>query len=82
MPRETKQAEAALQKLGQRVRAGWAKKHPISERSRETVRTTVREVWEQENKERRTKLFTPKIPPPPKNKGKDKGKGRGQEPEI
>ena len=76
MPREPKQAEAALQKLGQRVRAGLAKKHPISERSRQTVRTTVREVWEQKQKikrERRQK-------PPTKNKGKDKG--RGQEPEI
>ena len=82
MPREPKQAEAALQKLGQRVRAGWAKKHPISERSLATVRTTVREVWEQQEKERRTKLFTSKIPPPPKKKGKDKNKGRGHEPEI
>ena len=80
MPRDSKAAEAALTKLGERVRAGWAKKHPISERSLATVRTTVREVWEQEEKERRAKLFAPKVPPPSKGKGKDKG--RGQEPEI
>ena len=76
MPREIKQAEAALQKLGQRVREGWAKKHPISERSRQTVRTAVREVWEQEQKIKRERGQKP----PAKNKGKDKG--RGQEPEI
>ena len=78
MPRETKQAEAALQKLGQRVRAGWAKKHPISERSRQTVRTTVREQWEIEQKAKRERIQSQK--PPTKNKGKDKG--RGQEPEV
>ena len=80
MPREPKDAEAALKKLGQRIRAGGAKKHPISERSRQTVRTTVREVWEQEQKVKRERAQSPK--PPTKNKGKDKGKGRGQEPEI
>ena len=80
MPREIKQAEAALQKLGQRVRAGWAKKHPISKRSLETVRTTVREQWELEQIAKRERMLSQK--PPTKNKGKDKGKGRGQEPEI
>ena len=80
MLRTQQEAEAALTKLGQRVRAGWAKKHPISERSRATVKTTVREVWEQEQKERRAKLFAPKVPPPSKGNGKDKR--RGQEPEI
>ncbi|TAK95979.1 MAG: hypothetical protein EPO07_14940 [Verrucomicrobia bacterium] len=78
MPREQKNAEAALQKLGQRVRAGWAKKHPISERSIATVRTTVREQWEIEQKAKRERMLSQK--PPTKNKGK--GKGRGQEPEI
>ena len=78
MPRETKQAEAALTKLGQRVRAGWAKKHPISERSRQTVRTTVREQWEIEQKAKRERTQSQK--PPIKNKGKNKG--RGQEPDV
>ena len=50
MPREQKDADAALQKLGQRIRAGHAKQHPISQRSLETVDNTVREVWEQEQK--------------------------------
>ncbi len=48
MPREQQDAEAALRKLGQRVRAGYVKQHPISDQSLETVRTTVREQWEQE----------------------------------
>ena len=69
MPPEPNNAEAALKKLGQRVRAGWAKKHPISERSRQTVRTAVREVWEQEQKVKRERGQKP----PTKNKGKDKG---------
>jgi hypothetical protein len=77
MPREIKQAEAALTALGQRVRAGWAKKHPISARSRETVRTTVREQWEIEQKAKRTKSVAPK--PPSKNKGKGRS---GIEPDV
>lgn len=76
MPPEKNNAEAALKKLGQRVRAGWAKKHPISERSRQTVRTAVREVWEQEQKAKRERGQQP----PTKSKGKNKD--RGQEPEI
>jgi hypothetical protein len=80
MAEQNKNAEAALTKLGQRVREGWAKKHPISERSLETVRTTVREDFEQEQKARRAKIFTPRNPPPPKPKGKSKG--RGMEPDV
>lgn len=76
MPREPRDAEAALKKLGQRVRAGWAKKHPITERSRQTVRTAVREQWELEQKAKRERGQKP----PTKNKGKDKG--RGHEPEV
>jgi hypothetical protein len=48
MPNQKTDAEAALQKLGQRVRAGWSKQHPVSDRSIETVKNTVREQWEQE----------------------------------
>jgi len=71
MAEQNKDAEAALTKLGQRVRAGWAKKHPISERSLETVRTTTREVWEQEQKAKRDRTVAPKTPPKSKNKGRD-----------
>jgi hypothetical protein len=48
MPNENTDAEAALQKLGHRVRLGWAKKHPVSDKSLESVKNTVREQWEQE----------------------------------
>lgn len=50
MPREQQDAEASLRKLGQRVRAGYAKQHPISDKSLETVRATVRADWELEQK--------------------------------
>ena len=48
MPNQNTDAEAALQKLGHRVRLGWAKKQPISDKSLESVKNTVREQWEQE----------------------------------
>ncbi|HEX3797386.1 MAG TPA: hypothetical protein VH413_01695 [Verrucomicrobiae bacterium] len=48
MPNENTDAEAALKKLGHRVRLGWAKKHPIPDKSLESVKNTVREQWEQE----------------------------------
>ena len=48
MPNQNTDAEAALQKLGQRIRAGWSKQHPVPDKSLETVRHTVREDWEQE----------------------------------
>jgi hypothetical protein len=41
-------AEAKLQKLGERVRAGHAQRHPMGEKSLATVRSAVREAWEQE----------------------------------
>jgi hypothetical protein len=76
MPPEPTNAEAALTKLGQRVRAGWARQHPVSERSLETVRSTVRQSWEQEQKVKRARTTTPKPP------SKGKGKGQGLEPEV
>ena len=48
MPNQNTDAEAALQKLGHRVRLGWAKNHPIPDKSLESVKATVREQWEQE----------------------------------
>lgn len=65
MPREQKEAEGALQKLGQRIRAGWSKQHPIADQSLDTVRTTVRQDWEQEQQTKRTKK---PIPSPAKQK--------------
>src|SRR5665213_698159 len=54
MPNQNTDAEAALQKLGHRVRLGWAKKHPVSDKSLESVKNTVREQWEQKKTEGRS----------------------------
>ena len=48
MPNKHTDAEAALKKLGDHLRLGWAKKHPVSDKSLESVKNTVREQWEQE----------------------------------
>jgi len=56
MPNENTDAEAKLKKLGERVRDGWAKQHPIPEQSTETVRQTVREEWERERTAKRSKI--------------------------
>jgi len=53
MPREQHEAVAELHKLGQRVRAVHAKQPPISQRSLATVRTTVREQYDQEQTAKR-----------------------------
>ena len=55
MPKKTTDAEAALQKLGQRLRAGIAKQHPAP--SLETVRGAVREQYEQEQAAERGKTI-------------------------
>ncbi len=57
MPKKTTDAEAALQKLGQRLRAGMVEKH--SAPSLETVRGAVREQYEQEQAAARGKKPTP-----------------------
>jgi hypothetical protein len=59
MPNENTDAEAALQKLGNRLRLGWAKKHPVSDRSLESVKNTVREQWEQEQTVKRPAKSSP-----------------------
>jgi hypothetical protein len=48
MPNKNTDAEAALKKLGHHLRLGWAKKHPVSDKSLESVKNTVREQWEKE----------------------------------
>ena len=48
MPKQNPDAEAALQKLGHRLRLGWAKEHPIQDKNLESVKGTVREQWEKE----------------------------------
>lgn len=53
MPNENTSAEDKLRKLGQRIRDGWAKKHPTSEKQLQTIRGVIREEWEKEQKEKR-----------------------------
>jgi hypothetical protein len=59
MPDQKPDAEAALKKLGQRLREDFVKKHPIPEKSLETVRDAVREQYEQEQKAEREKKPAP-----------------------
>ena len=65
MPDQNTDAEAALQKLGHRLRLGWAKKHPVQDKSLESVRDVVREQWEQEQQ---VKPESKPMPPPDKGK--------------
>ena len=67
MPNENTDAEAALKKLGHRVRLGWAKKHPIPDKSLEWVKDTVREQWE---KEQVTERPSKPAPAPAKDKSR------------
>ena len=60
MPDQNTDAEAKLEKLGQRVRAGFAKQHPAQ--NLETVRGAVREQYEQEQEAKRGKPATPPGP--------------------
>jgi hypothetical protein len=53
MPKKSTDAEAALQKLGQSLRAGMAEQHP--EQNLEIVRGAVREQYEQEQAAKREK---------------------------
>ena len=56
MPKHKPDAEAALQKLGQRLRAGMAQQHPAQ--NLDTVRGAVREQYEQEQEAARGKKPT------------------------
>jgi len=59
MPKQNPNAETALRKLGQQLRQDFAKKHPIPEKSLETVKDAVREEWEKEQKAEREKKPAP-----------------------
>jgi len=59
MPNQTADDEAKLRKLGKRLREGFTKKHPVSEKSIETVRNAVREEWEREQEANRAKRTPP-----------------------
>lgn len=49
MSDDNKKAAANLRKLGERVRAGWAKLHPVSAKQLAAVRAAVAKQWEQEH---------------------------------
>lgn len=48
MPDENAEAERVLGVLARRLRMGWAKQHPATDRQLERVREAVREQWEKE----------------------------------
>lgn len=48
MPDQNTDAEAKLRKLGQRLRQGFVRQHPVPQRSLDTVRDAVRQEWEKE----------------------------------
>ena len=66
MPKKSTDAEAALQKLGQRLRAGMAEQHPAQ--NLETVRGAVREQYEQEQNAARGKKPAPDATKEPRRK--------------
>ena len=66
MPDPNTDAGEKLQKLGERVRAGHAKQHPAQ--NLETVRSAVREQYEQEQEAKRTKAAEPEPPSPTKER--------------
>jgi hypothetical protein len=45
MSEDLSKQERALTELGKRFRAGFAKRHPVSQRSLDTARKVVREQW-------------------------------------
>jgi hypothetical protein len=59
MAKPNTDAELALHKLGQRIRDGFAKKHPTTDKSIQTVRDAVREQYEQEQAAEREKKPSP-----------------------
>jgi hypothetical protein len=66
MPKQKPDAEAALQRLGQRLRAGMAEQHPAQ--NLETVRGAVREQYEQEQEAARGKKPAPDAAKEPQRK--------------
>ena len=61
MPEKTTDAAAKLKKLGERIRDGFAKRHPIADKSLDIVRQTVREEWQREQTAKRGKRVAPGV---------------------
>jgi hypothetical protein len=66
MPNRNTDADTAMKKLGHHVRLGWVKKHPVADKSLESVRDVIREKWELEQQTKRTAAK----PTPTPSKGK------------
>ena len=66
MPDPNTDAGEKLRKLGQRVRAGYAKQHPAQ--NLDTVRGAVREQYEQGQEAKRSKAVEPEPPSPTKQR--------------
>lgn len=49
MSDDNTRAAAKLRKLGEKVREGWARLHPVSEKQLAAVRAAVRQQWQQEH---------------------------------
>lgn len=67
MPDQPIDKARKLQKLGERLRDGFAKENPAPDRSLDTVRQTIRQEWE---KDRATKSQKPTAPTPNQNRGR------------
>lgn len=63
MPKPPTEAELALEKLGQRLRAGFANQHPAQslDTVRDAVRDAVREQYEQEQEATRQSKPKPDV---------------------
>ena len=59
-PNTDEQATAALEKLGERLRAGFTKQNPAQ--NLDAVRDAIREQYEQEQEAKRSKLTEPTDP--------------------
>ena len=71
MPKQYPDAELAFHKLGQRIREGYARKHPAPDKILKTVEDALLEKHKQEHKSEREKVPVP-----------DTGKRRERESQI
>jgi len=76
MPNENTESQTALNKLGQRLREGWARRHPTREKDLDTVRAAVRDQWEQDQEAVRKKPAGPSPAKSPQRKPQEPDQGR------
>ena len=76
MPDQNTDAAAKLQKLGQRLRQGFARQHPVPQQSLDTVRDAVRQEWEREQEAARTTTMRRGPTKAKERKPEEPGQGR------